>query len=421
MPGFYLPFLTNFMQPSRCRPVWVRLFSVIFVLGLAGCGETPSSGGTQGPGGKSGKSGKGGGGPAPVLVSEVQRRKVPLTIEAIGAIEPVRSSTVRSQVAGTLQKIAIREGQDVKEGELLFEIDPRPFRNSLQTADAELERLKVQLDTARTQVERYRSLIASQMVSKEQFQKLVDEVRALEAELKAGEARVNTARVQLEYCSIRAPISGRTGNINVDEGDLVRANDAGALVTIHQLNPIYVTFGVPQQHLAVINRYRADHELPVTVIPPGADEQPERGTLTFVDNTVDSATGTIRLKGTFNNDRGRLWPGQFAAVTLTLAEPEVLAVATSAVQTSQTGQHVFVVSADRIAELRPVTIERSFESLAVVASGLKAGETIVIDGQLRVIPGRAVEIKSPAPAGDAAKPGETASGKPKDGKKKKET
>jgi multidrug efflux system membrane fusion protein len=395
------------MLSLRCRPAWVRLSSLILVLGLAGCGETPSAGGAKASGGKSGKSGKGGG-PAPVLVGEVQVRKVPITIEAIGAIEPLRSSTVRSQVAGTLQKIAIREGQDVKEGALLFEIDPRPFRNALQTAEADLERLKVQLDTARAQVERYRNLIASQMVSKEQFQKLVDDARALEAELKAGEARVNTARVQLEYCSIRAPISGRTGNINVDEGDLVRANDAGALVTIHQLNPIYVTFGVPQQHLAAINRHRADHELPVSVVPPGSDEQPERGTLTFVDNTVDSATGTIRLKGTFNNDRGRLWPGQFAAVTLTLAEPEVLTV--------------FVVSADRIAELRPVTIERSFESLAVVSAGLKAGETIVVDGQLRVIPGRAVEIKSPAAVVRPAGTGETASGQTGgDGKKKKET
>ncbi len=385
---------------------------------LSGCGEAPSAPGTK----AGGKSGKGGASAAPVLVSQAQQRVVPLTIEAIGAIEPLRSSTVRSQVAGTLQKIAIREGQDVKEGELLFEIDPRPFRSAVLTAEADLERLKVQIDTARAQVERYRSLNAAQMVSKEVFQKLVDDVRALEAELKAGEARVTSARVQLEYCSIRAPISGRTGNIAVDEGDLVRSNDTGALVTIHQLNPIYVTFGVPQQHLAAINRYKLDHPLPVSVVPPG-ENQPERGTLTFVDNTVDSATGTIRLKGTFTNDRGRLWPGQFAAVTLTLAEPEVLTVATSAIQTSQTGQHVFVVSADRIAELRPVTIERSHEALAVVASGLKAGETVVIDGQLRVIPGRAVEIKTPVAAGaPAAKPAaETAGAKGKDARKKKET
>jgi len=407
------------MSFSRCRPAVIRLSALIIVLGLAGCGENPSGGSAKSPGGKGGKSGKGGGGAAPVLVAEVQLRKVPLNVEAIGAVEPVRSTTVRSQVAGTLKKIAIREGQDVKEGDLLFEIDPRPFRNALLTAEADLERLKVQLDTARAQVERYRSLSSAQMVSKEQFQKLSDDARALEAELKASEARVSGARVQLEYCSIRAPIPGRTGNINVDEGDLVRANEAGALVTINQLNPIYVTFGVPQQHLAAINRFRADHALPVTVHPPGAGEQPERGTLTFVDNTVDSATGTIRLKGTLTNDRDRLWPGQFASVTLTLSEPEVLAVPTSAVQTSQTGQYVYVVSADRIAELRPVTIERSFELLAVVATGLKAGETVVVDGQLRVVPGRAVEIKSPAAANAALKSGETGPGPAKEGKKKK--
>ncbi len=407
------------MPCSRCRPAVLRLIASIVVLGVAGCGENPSGGGAKSSGGKGGKSGKGGGGAAPVLVSEVQLRKVPLNIEAIGAVEPVRSTTVRSQVAGTLKKIAIREGQDVNEGDLLFEIDPRPFRNALLTAEAELERLKVQLDTARAQVERYRALISAQMVSKEQFQKLSDDVRALEAELKASEARVSGARVQLEYCSIRAPIAGRTGNINVDEGDLVRANEAGALVTINQLNPIYVTFGVPQQHLAAINRFRADHALPVTVNPPGAAEPPERGTLTFVDNTVDSTTGTIRLKGTFTNDRGRLWPGQFASVTLTLSEPEVLTVPTSAVQTSQTGQHVYVVSADRIAELRPLVIERSFEQLAVVASGLKAGETVVVDGQLRVIPGRAVEIKSPAGVRAADPKGETGAAAGNETKKRK--
>jgi len=406
------------MLTFRRRPVLVRLSLLILALGMAGCGEGPAPGGSKAAGGKSGKAGKGGG-PAPVLVGQALLRKVPLTIEAIGAIEPVRSTTVRSQVAGTLKKIAISEGQDVKEGDLLFEIDPRPFRNTLLTAEGDLERLKVQIDTARAQVERYRTLNSAQMVSKEQFQKLVDEVRALEAELKAGDARVASARVQLEYCSIRAPIAGRTGNINVDEGDLVRANEAGALVTINQLNPIYVTFGVPQQHLAAINRYRADHALTVTVVPPGTEEQPERGTLTFVDNMVDSTTGTIRLKGTFTNDRGRLWPGQFAAVTLTLAEPEVLTVATSAVQTSQTGQHVFVVSADQIAELRPVKIERSFELLAVVSSGLTPGETVVIDGQLRVVPGRSVEIKTPATPGGAAKAGDTAAGPAQDGKRKK--
>lgn len=410
--------MTSF--PLRRLPVSYALVSLLML--FAGCGEkAPDPAGGGSAKGGSGKAGRGATGPAPVIVGSVQRQKIPLSIEAIGLIEPVRTTTVRSQVAGILQKIAFKEGQDVKEGDLLFEIDPRPFRNAVLTAEADLQRMQVQLDNARAQVERYRALTTGQMVSKEQFQKIQDDARALEAELKAGEARVANAKLQLEYCSIRAPLSGRTGNLNVDEGDLVRANETGPLVTINQLSPIYVTFGVPQQHLAAISRYGADRELAVTVVPPGNDEPPETGTLTFVDNAVDSATGTIRLKGTFANPRHRLWPGQFAAVTLTLAEPDVLTIASSAVQTSQTGQHVYVVSADRIAELRPVSIERTHESLAVVGKGLKEGETVVIDGQLRVLPGRAVEIKPPA--GSAAPKGaETAKGKGKEGQaKKKET
>jgi multidrug efflux system membrane fusion protein len=236
------------------------------------------------------------------------------------------------------------------------------------------------------------------MVSKEHFQKIQDDARAAEAEVAAAESRVSNAKLQLEFSAIRAPLAGRTGNLNVDEGDLVRANDPGALVTINQVKPIYVTFGVPQQYLGAINRYRAERGLAVRVTPPGIDEKPEVGELTFVDNAVDSATGTIRLKATFANTEEHLWPGQFANAVVTLADPEVLTVAASAVQTSQTGQHVYVVSADRIAELRPVTIERTHEGLAVVTKGLKEGETVVIDGQLRVIPGRAVEIKAPAGA-----------------------
>lgn len=385
----------------------------------AGCGEKAAASAEKG-GGPGGKGGKGkGGGAAPVLVAAVQRQKVPLVVEAIGAVEPIRMTAVRSQVTGVLQKIAFKEGQDVKEGDLLFEIDPRSFRGALNTALADLQKNKVQLETARAQVARYQALSKDQMISKEQFQKIQDDARAAEAEVLAGESKVASAKLQLEFSSIRAPLSGRTGNLNVDEGDLIRANDPGALVTINQVTPIYVTFGVPQQYLAAINRYRAEGSLPVKVIPPGIDEQPEVGELTFVDNTVDSTTGTIKLKGSFKNEQQRLWPGQFATVTVTLAEPEVLTVAASAVQTSQTGQHVYVVSADRIAELRPVTIERTHEGVSVVAKGLKEGETVVIDGQLRVVPGRPVEIKTPAGSTPAAGKGESAKGK--GGAKEKKT
>ena len=369
---------------------------------FAGCSDKAGDA-AKGGGGKGGK-GKGGGGAAPVLVGQVLRQKVPVVIDAIGAVEPIRMTAVRSQVTGILEKIAFKEGQDVKEGDLLFQIDARPLRGALNTAQADLQKAKVQLDTARSQVTRYQGLTTGQMVSKEQFQKIQDDARSAEAEVASAESRVTNAKLQLEFSSIRAPLSGRTGNLNVDEGDIVRANDPGPLVTINQVSPIYVTFGVPQQYLGAINRYRAERSLVVRVIPPGTDERPIDGELTFVDNTVDSTTGTIRLKATFNNNDQRLWPGQFANVLVTLADPEVLTVASSAVQSSQTGQHVFVVSADRIAELRPVTIERTHEGLAVVSKGLKEGETVVIDGQLRVIPGRAVEIKSPAGAAAATAP-----------------
>src|SRR5688572_16316353 len=374
--------------------------TVVLGLILAGCGDKAQSAGkdaasASGKDGKSGKSGKGGAGAAPVLVAAVQRQKVPLVIDAIGAVEPIRMTAIRSQVTGTLEKIAFKEGQDVKEGDLLFQIDPRPFQGMLNSAQADMQKAKVQLENARSQVTRYQALSSGQMISKEQFQKIQDEARTAEAELQAAESRVNNAKLQLEFSSIRAPLSGRTGNLNVDEGDLVRANDPGALVTINQVSPIYVACGVPQQFLAAINRYQADGSLGVRVVPPGIGEEPEMGQLTFIDNTVDSATGTIRLKAMFKNEQRRLWPGQFANVMVTLATPEVLTVASPPIQTSQTGQHVYVISQDRIAELRPVTVERTHQGLAVVTTAWKDGEVVVIDGQLRVIPGRAVEIKQP--------------------------
>ena len=385
-----IPLPATLLRPSL-------LLALSAALLLSACGEAPPAGGA----GKGGKSGKGGGA-APVLVTKVERKVVPLSLEAIGAVEPIRTTAIRSQVTGTLKRRAIREGQDVNAGDLLLEVDPRPFQNALQTAEADLKKSQVQLETARAQVARYRSLSTDQMVSKEQYEKITDAARALEAEVAAVESRLANARLQLEYCSIRAPLTGRTGNIHVHEGDIVRANDSGApLMTINQLNPIYVTFGVPQQYLAAVSRYRASGTLRVAVVPPGADERPEVGDLTFLDNTVDSTTGTIRLKGTFPNKENRLWPGQFATVTLTLASPEVTAVTANALQVSQAGQYVYVVKADQTAEMRMVTVERLAGADAVIAKGLEPGEVVVTEGQLRVLPGRPVEVKSSG-AGDAA-------------------
>jgi membrane fusion protein, multidrug efflux system len=385
--------------------------ALVLLLGLGGCAKSSDS-----PAAGGGRGGRGGGGAAPVLVGQVQRKIVPLVIDAIGAVEPIRNAAVRAQITGALFKIDIKEGQDVKAGDLLFEIDPRPFQNALAVATADLQKSKVQLETARAQVARYTALIAESMVSKEQFQQIQDAARALEAQVASGEAAVANAKLQLEYCSIRAPISGRTGNLGVHEGDLVRASDATTvLVTINQLSPIYVTFGVPQQHLPLVNRYRSEGTLAVSVAPPGIEQRPEKGELTFVDNMVDPTTGTIKLKATFPNDDHQLWPGLFTNVTVTLSTPEVVTVPASAVQTDQTGQHVFVVKADQTAEFRPVTIERTLDDTAVVTKGLADGETVVTDGQLRVTPGGPVQIKtndsSNVPAGNHGGAGERAKGK----------
>jgi multidrug efflux system membrane fusion protein len=375
------------------------------LLGLTGCADNakPSAGR--------------GGGAAPVVAGKVERRVVPLTLDAIGAVEPSRTATVRSQVTGTLIKIHFTEGQVVKQGDVLFEIDSRPFQNSLRSAEADLQRIKVQLGTAQAQVDRYRTLNEGALVSQEQFQSIADSARALQSQQLASESAAANARLQLDYCLIRAPLDGRTGNVTVHEGDLIRGNDsAGQLVTVHQISPINVTFGVPQQYFGSLVQYRSQGALKIKVTPPGPDDRPEEGELTFMDNNVDASTGTLKLKGTFPNPKQRLWPGQFATVTLTLAAPEVLTVASSALQTSQAGQHVFVIKEDKTAELRPVTVERLAGPLAVIAKGVAEGETVVTDGQLRVIPGRPVEIKTAdasggVKSGKGPKTGEKAKGK----------
>ena len=412
------------MIPFRLPRVPGSVLIALICTGLfTGCGEKSPAPGAAG--GSSGGGKRGGGGAAPVYAGQVQKKIVPLVIEAIGAVEPIRTTAVRSQVTGTLIKIAITEGQNVTQGDLLFEIDPRPFKNALQSAEADLQKSRLQLETARTQVARYRLLTTDQMVSKEQFEKISDTARSLEAEMLSNESRLSTAKLQLEFCSIRAPLTGRTGNMTIHEGDLVRANANDAtstLLTINQLNPIYVTFGVPQQYLSVLTRYRAVGTLAVRVIPPGIDEKPEAGTLTFMDNMVDSSTGTLRLKGTFDNASQRLWPGQFATVTVVLDSPAVLTITSSAIQTSQKGQHVFVVQPDEKAELRPVVVQRIYEGDAVISSGLREGESVVVDGQFRVVPNSPVKVidkARPAPGSDQnAKGGRGESSKGKKKEKK---
>jgi multidrug efflux system membrane fusion protein len=238
----------SFSRLHRPKQLLAPVFALALIAANAGCGDKSTQ--VAAGGGRAG-----GGGSAPVLVGQVHRKVVPILIDAIGAVEPIRSAAIRAQVTGALMKIAIQEGQDVNQGDLLFEIDPRPFQNALASAQADREKILVQLETARAQVVRYRALSDGSMVSKEQFQQYQDNERALAAQSLSSDAAVANAKLQLEYCSIRASISGRTGNLNIHEGDMVRAGDAGAMVTINQLSPIYVTFSVPQQYLATLTRY----------------------------------------------------------------------------------------------------------------------------------------------------------------------
>ncbi|HWA08385.1 MAG TPA: efflux RND transporter periplasmic adaptor subunit [Opitutaceae bacterium] len=393
-----------------CGPI-VILGAALGVAGFSGCAEkaaAPAAGGRRG----------GGGGPAPVVAGKVERKVMPVALNAIGAVEPIRTASVRSQVTGVLLKLHFQEGQEVKEGDLLFEIDSRTFNTALRQAQADLQKVKVQHETAVAEVARYKGLSEQGMVSKEQYQTIQDNERALQAALGSAEAAVENDRLQVEYCSIRAPISGLTGSVGAHEGDLIRASDTTvSLVTINQLSPIYVTFSVPQQNLGAINHFRAAGTIAVASKPPGLNEVSEKGELTFIDNNIDATTGTLKLKATFPNDDRRLWPGQFASVTVTLDSPTALVVPTSAVQNGQNGQFVFVIKSDQTAEERPVTVERTTEEEAVIASGVREGEIVVAEGQLRVLPGKPVMIKE-GPGGTAGETAAANSGKKGKGKPK---
>jgi multidrug efflux system membrane fusion protein len=336
----------------------------------------------------------------PVTVADAVLKTVPLEVHVIGNVEAYSTVSVKSLVAGQLERVHFREGEDVKQGQVLFSIDRRPFEATLQQAEANLARDLAQQNLAQVQAKRYTQLKADGIVSQDQYDQARTTAESSEALVRADRAAIETAKIQLDYCTIRAPLEGRTGSLMVHEGNVVKANDI-ALVVINQINPIYVSFAVPEQHLAAIKTRMAARTLGVTAIIPGEEQQPMYGDLTFVDNTVDQATGTIRLKGTFANSGKRLWPGQFVNVVLTLGkQANSVVVPSQAVQTGQAGTYVFVVKPDRTVEMRPIAVDRSLDGETVVSKGLRAGETVVTDGQLRLVPGARIEVKAP-PAGTA--------------------
>jgi len=339
--------------------------------------------------------------PVPVTADVAKLKDIPLEIKAIGNVEPFATVSIKTRVSGELQKIHFAEGQEVAKGRLLFTIDPRPFQAALDEASARLEKDKALFSKAEDDNRRYESLMQRGSVSREQFDQVRANLSALKATIQADEAVVENARVQLGYTSIHSPISGRTGDLLIDQGNMIKANDDNkSLVVIQQIRPIYVSFAVPEANLSeIMSRFNRER-LSVTALSDGSKAVPEKGILSFFDNSVDSKTGTIRLKGTFENRAGQLWPGQFVDVVLTLGSlKNVVTVPSQAVQNGASGPYVFTITTDNRVEYKPVSPGRAHNGEIVIEKGVTAGEKVVTDGHLRLTPGAPVEIT------DGVKPG----------------
>ncbi len=329
----------------------------------------------------------------PVKIEDVRKQNVPVQINAIGNVTAYNTVSIKALVGGEVTDVHFKEGQEVKKGDLLFQIDPRPYDAALKQAEAQLARDQAQAKNAEEQAKRYQILVQKDYVSKDQYDQLRSNADALAAAVQADKANVDNSRLQLAYCTITSPIDGRVGSVLINKGNVVKANDL-AMVTINKITPIYVSFSIPEQHLAVIKKYMALGTLQVEAVIPGDEKRPAQGVLTFINNAVDATTGTIQLKGTFANKDRRLWPGQFVNVVLTLTTVRnAVVMPSAALQTGQQGQYVFVVQPDSTVDSRPVTIARTFGDLAVVAEGVVPGEKVVTDGQLNLIPGVHVEEK----------------------------
>lgn len=332
--------------------------------------------------------------PVPVTIGKASRRTVPVRITVIGNGEAYTTVNVKAQVDGLLQRADFREGDDVTQGQELFAIDSRPFEAALHQSEANLARDQAQLKNAQGQLERNTVLFKQGIISTDQEETFRTNQAALEATVKADQAAIENARIQVGYCLIRSPISGRTGALSIKVGNLVKNNDA-ALVTINQISPLYVDFSVPEQYLDEIKRRFSAGAMPVTAAIPQDTAHPESGTLAFINNTVDTNTGTVMMKATFPNEGRRLWPGQFVNVTLTLQSlPNAVVVPSQAVQTGQNGKYVFVVKPDNSVEMRPVVAGVTDGGDTVIQQGVADGDTVVTDGQLMLMPGAHVMIRN---------------------------
>lgn len=396
---------------ARRHPRFTARMAVVasaLAVSLAGCKAPPRQAGGRPP--------------VPVTIATAKLEPAPVEVRVVGSVEPSEKVEVKSQVAGQLTSVHFKEGQDVKQGDLLFEIDPKPYQEALRQAEAAVTRDRAQLTQAQfalqrdiaqskaadADAERYATLRKEHVASEQQELQYRTNAQALKETVRADQAAVETARgsiqvdeaavsqskLNLSYCQIRAPISGRTGNLLVNAGNLVKVNDV-ALVVINRITPVFVSFNVPEKHLEAIRRYSAERALPVDVTSRDGSDIKETGRLSLLDNTVDTQTGTIHLKATFENARRRLWPGQFVDVTLLLnARQNATVVPTGAVQPGQKGQFVYVVKPDKTVEPRIVAVGRTLDHNVIVENGVNPGDVVVTDGQMMLYPGAHIIVAS---------------------------
>src|SRR5438093_6177791 len=377
---------------------------VIAILTLTGCSSAPraQSGGREFP-------------PVPVSTGTAVEESVPIEVRAVGNVEAYSSVQVKAQVGGPLLNVKFTEGASVQEGDLLFEIDPRPFREALRQAEAAVSKDEAQLRVAQANLDRDRAQLKNAQAEAARFEQLSKEgistrqqddqvrtaadvaehaargdeavIESIRAALESDRAALEQAKLNLAYCEIRAPISGRAGNLLMHPGNLVKANGDNPLVVINQIVPIFVTFGIPERYLGELSRQHSRHKLSVEASPEKDSNRAVRGTLAVIDNAVDPNTGTIRLKAVFDNKGGRLWPGQFVNVVVTLDTQRATLIPAEAVQVGQSGSFVYVVKTDQTVEPRPVVVGQTVAGKVIVEKGVAAGETIVTDGQSRLFPG----------------------------------
>jgi multidrug efflux system membrane fusion protein len=329
----------------------------------------------------------------PVAAAEVVAKDIPLRLYAVGNVEPYTTVSVKARVDGQIVAVKFKEGEEVRQGAILFEIDRRPFEAMLKQAEANLLKDRALYDHAVEQEKRYRDLLEKKFISTDGYEQVKTNMDTAAAQVRADEAAIENSKLSLEYCTIRSPVAGYAGKIQIQQGNLVKANDTTPLVVLNQIVPIYTSFSVPEQYLADVRRYQADGALRVTAAVANSTHPAVSGKLSFIDNSTDVTTGTIKLKAEFANADKALWPGQFVNVVLTLAQQKG-AIVTPAVslQNGPNGQYVFVVKSDQTVELRQVSVARTEGDDAVIASGLAPGDRVVTTGQLRLAPGMRVSV-----------------------------